>query len=718
MLVLKRDGSKEPFDLAKIKQVIGWASQGLEVNPLQLESKISAIFNDGVETDAIQENLTYAALSMTTAEEPHWSYVAGRLLMMRHWKETDETRQGQGFAKFVRTQVEKGLYSTAILDNYTDDELNTAGRLLAPERDLDYDFAGADKLIKGYLVKNETPQIAYLMCALLINSAAKEKSFDFVQDLYDGLSLRRLSLATPFLRNLRRPEGNLSSCFIISMNDDLDSIFDNVKNFARISKEGGGCGVLLSNIRASGSWVRGRKDTSKGVIPVAKLFNDTATYVDQGGTRQGAVTLALDVWHADIHAFLEMQTEVGDHRAKAFDVFPQVVMPDHFWNVDKENGDWHLFDPYELRTKLGINLVDCYGDEFVSRYQEAVKAYENGQLEIVHVVKAREILKDIIKLHVESGLPYLFNKCTVNRLNPNKHEGIIPCGNLCVESYSNVLADEEAHTCNLISVNLANQPDFFALEVSCRTAVRALDYAIDLTTTPIRESNVHNNKYRTIGVGAMGLNDFLAARNTNYEAGMDLINELFEEFAYACISESIKLSSELAPFTAFKGSMWDTGERIEEFAKHSSDPARWEALQVDINKHGIRNSQIMAIAPNTSSSVIHGCVASILPVWSALFYDESNNRAVPIVPPYLQENPMGYKPYKHYSKMTMNDIVSTVQRWIDTGISYEMTFDLNNQSEDAFYRYQALRDAWEKGIKCIYYTRNVDLDSSCTACAN
>lgn len=718
MLVQKRNGSSELFDLAKIKQVIHWASQGLAVNALQLEAKISPIFKDGVSTVAIQENLVYAALSMTSVEEPHWTYVAGRAVMMEHWNKTLENRNNNGFAEFVQSQVEAGLYGSAILEKYTVEQLNQAGRFIQPERDLDYDFAGADKLLKSYLVEHETPQIAYLMCALLINSVSEYEDLEFAKDLYDGLSLRQISLATPFLRNLRRPNGNLSSCFIIGINDNLDSIFDNLKNFSKISQEGGGCGVSLSNIRASGSWVRGRADTSKGVIPVIKLFNDTATYVDQGGTRQGAITVALDIWHGDIQHFLEMQTEVGDPRAKAYDVFPQVVIPDLFYKIDEVDGDWHLFDPYELDKVLGINLVDCYGDEFESRYQRAIDAYEQGRLEVVNVVKARELFKEMIKLHVETGLPYLFNKDTVNRLNPNKHEGVIPCGNLCVESYSNVLADEEAHTCNLISVNLANQPDDFTLERSCRLAVRALDYAIELTSTPIQESDTHNNKYRTIGVGAMGLNDWLAFRNTNYESGMSQINALFEDFAYYCVSESAVLAKELGSFPAFDGSMWQTGERLAIYEKGSRFEGQWQRLQTEIDRHGIRNSQIMAIAPNTGSSLIHGCVASVLPAYSALFYDESNVIAVPIVPPFLQENPMGYKAYKHYSKFVMNDIVSTIQYWIDTGISYEMSFDLNNPEEDAFYRYNALRDAWKKGIKCIYYTRNVDLDSSCAGCAN
>lgn len=717
MLVVKRDGTTEQFDLAKIKQVIEWASKGYAVNPLQLESKIDPIFRDGVETASIQDNLVYTALQMTSADEPHWTYVAGRALMMGHWKQTLKRRLEHDFASFVQDQVAQGRYADDILKHYTVEQLNEAGQFIEPERDLDYDFAGADKLLRGYLVQGETPQDAYLMCALLINSAAKEGSLEFVKELYDELSLRRISLATPFLRNLRRPNGNLSSCFIIGINDDLDSIFQGIHNFARISKEGGGAGVLLSNIRASGSWVRGRLDTSKGVVPVVKLINDTATYVDQGGTRQGAVTVALDIWHADMHKFLELQTEVGDQRAKAFDVFPQVVMPDLFYKVDEANDDWYMFCPYELDKELGIDLVNCYGEEFERRYWQAVDAYKQGRLKVVRVDKARELFKEIIKLHVETGLPYLFNKCTVNRLNPNKHEGIIPCGNLCVESYSNVLAGQEAHTCNLISINLANQDDS-TLEASCRIAVRALDYAIDLTNTPIVESETHNNKYRTIGVGAMGLNDYLAKNHTNYEAGMDRIDALFEELAYYCTSESVRLAEELGAYTAFEGSMWSTGERIEEFAKYSRNRARWDALQGEISRHGIRNSQITAIAPNTSSSLIQGCVASILPVYQALFYDESNVRAVPIVPPYLHENPLGYKAYKHYSKLVMNDIVATVQRWIDTGISYEMAFDLNNPSEDAFYRYTALRDAWKKGVKCIYYTRNVDLDSSCTACAN
>ncbi|MGI0484258.1 ribonucleoside-diphosphate reductase subunit alpha [Pantanalinema rosaneae CENA516] len=735
--VIRRNGSLTPLDVTKIRTVVNWACRGLSANPITLEASLTTRLHSGITTREIQDNLIRCALELCSPDEPDWRYVAGRLHIWSLWKDTQVSRGYQygDYAQTVQAKVRDGQYDRRILE-YTLAELELANQWINPDWDIDYDYAGAVLLTQRYLLVDELPQEALLTCALLLASVeAPEQRLVWAKQFYEALACRKLSLATPILANLRQPNGSLASCFITAMDDNLESIFAGIHDAARISKNGGGVGVNLSRIRATGSWVMGKANASGGVVPWVKLLNDTAIAVNQGGRRAGAITVSLDVWHLDLPEFLEMQTENGDQRRKAYDVFPQLVVSDEFMRRVEADTDWTLVDPYEVRTQLGIELAELWGEAFEEAFNQ-IEASLDESITLYKRVNARLLFKQVMRTQLETGMPYLWFKDTVNRANPNPHQGYIPGGNLCQESWSNVKPGEEAHTCNLVSLNLANLDDDEGSSI-CQIAVRILDNTIDLTTPPFAASATHNSKYRTIGVGCMGLADWLAKRHLSY-THLQEISDLFEEIGYYCTAASMELAKERGAYPAFAGSEWSKGhlvgaKPVEWFEKNASNPQRWIQLSRDIQQHGIRNAHITAIAPNTSSSLVQGCTASVLPVYSKFFYEKWAKGTVPIAPPYIRDHFWFYAENKTLDQQKVIHAIATMQQWIDTGISMELLFNLNAgvYFPDELDRCLTAKDifatlilAWKLGCKAIYYIRTVQKDSfkeandGCVACAN
>ena len=736
--VINRRQEKNLLNIAKIRAVVKWATLGTTLNSIAIEARLNTRLKSGVTTKEIQDNLIDCALSLCNIDEPAWRYVAGRLHIWSLWKNTRVDR-GFGYGDYHRSckfQVERGIYDPVILKKYTSPQLKQAGSWINPEWDKDYDYAGAVLLTDRYLLPLELPQEAFLTIALLLAANEKPDSkMAIARRVYEAIATRKISLATPILANLRVKKGSLSSCFIIAMDDDLESIFTEIQNAARISKNGGGIGVNLSRIRATGSWVMDRQNASGGVIPWIKLLNDTAIAVNQGGKRSGAVTVGLDIWHLDVPEFLEMQAENGDRRRKAYDVFPQLVVVDEFMRRVRDKEQWTLVDPYEVKQKLGIDLAEKWGKSFEIAYL-LIEAMLGNKITLYKRVDARELFKHIMRSQIETGMPYLAFKDTINRANPNKHQGYIPGVNLCCESFSNVRAGVEAHCCNLVSLNLASIEDSEIPALSA-LAVRMLDNTIDLTNTPFADSKTHNDKYRTIGVGCMGLADWLAKRHLSYTS-LSQISNLFEEVAYHCTHASMELAIERGAYPAFEGSEWSKGKlfgakTLEELKYISQDIDRLARLAEDIRMYGIRNSHITAIAPNTSSSLLQGCTASVLPVYSKFFYDKWTKGTVPIAPPFIEDALWYYRENKNLDQKVVVKAVATIQQWIDTGISMELLFNLNQgvyfpeQPERAISAkdvFSTLMMAWEEGCKAVYYVRTVQKDGfkeggdGCVACAN
>lgn len=730
ILVEKRDGTKEPYDVSKIKKSIQMASEGQDVNPLELESKFDQFLKNGIKTRDIQLNVIQHAIQLATPSAPDWVNVAGRALAMDEW--ANFPLRGKSFKEIVQYNIDKGFYTKELLKFYTSEQLDDLGAAVKTVRDLDYSYASLITAKKKYLGKYELNQHMHMVNAMRFGQFEPEETrVKFVKEVYNALSQRKISLATPFLANLRKG-GNVASCFIIAVEDDIDSIFDNIKRVALISKNGGGLGVYLGKLRAKGSNVNGYSNAAGTIVQWIKILNDTLVAVNQGGKRAGAGTIALPIWHNDIQDFLDMQTEHGDPRLKAYDVFPQVCIPDIFMQRDKERGQWITFCPFEVLKKLGIDVGGLYGEEFTQAYLKIERAFEEGKLTVARRFdNARDLTKIIMRVQFETGLPYISFTDTINEYNPNRgdtngHIGI-PCVNLCTESFSNVKPDELGHVCNLASIVLGNIRDFKELGKIAALTTRILDYGISLTNAPDRITAAHNTRYRTIGIGLQGLHDHLAREYLNFR-DLEYIREISECVEYNAALASVELAKRFGTFDAFEHSEWKNGNRVARFLEHASGKYDWQYLQEQIDQSGIRNSQLTSPAPNTSTSIYMDSSASVLPVYDAFFSEDNKNGKLVVVAKYLKDNPIAYsKTFPKHTAIEIIDVVSELQKFIDTGCSMELIFDQRKESFNAKELYDAIHYAHSKGLKAIYYIRaiknNATVDSAikaeenCVACA-
>ena len=753
--IIKRNGQIADFDIAKISKTVERALQGFALDENELLNTIPSFYKENMPTSEINQALILSALNLTSVLEPDWKNVAGRLKIFDLYKDIKLYRQEKDavpydYIKFLDFAISNKIYSADIKEKYSPAELQEAAGFIDPSLDMVYDYAGANLLIKRYLCEFddhvvELPQEMFLSIALLIEqNEDKSVRLARVKDTYLKLADRKISLGTPLLMNLRRPNGNLSSCFITVMDDSRDSIFYVIDQISAISKFGGGVGVNISRVRAKGARIKGIKNASGGVIPWIRIINDTAIAVNQQGKRKGAVTVSLDMWHLDIENFLELRTENGDQRMKAYDIFPQVVIPDLFMKKVENNEKWLLVDPHEVRTKYHQEIADLWGEDFEKLYNQLYFDAEFGKLEMYKFVPAKELLKRLMKSQVETGMPYIAFKDTLNRYNPNKHDGVIVGTNLCTESHSNVRPakfgekriengkiisetyDGLVHVCNLVSINLANVDSDAELASICQTSVRILDNAIDLTRVPIMEGTLHNQRYRTIGVGAMGLADYLAKNNIPYNASADVVDDLFEKMAIYNIRASIDIAKQKGPFGAYQGSDWQKGIILGKtqvwFNANSKYKKEWNEIYENLQKYGIRNSQISAIAPNTSSSLIQGCTASVLPIYSKFFVETHGKGSIPNCPPFIKDKFWFYQENRNIDQRKIIEIMARINKWIDTGISIELMYNLNRDIR-ARDIYETIMKAWKNEIKTLYYTRTIQKDGSsaakeeCVSCA-
>lgn len=701
-------------------------------------------------------------LEQVSPEKLFWSNIATQLLHLdisNSYEKAWGEKPYKNLKKRVTIGVEKGYYSSDVAEviNRLPDDLIDHLMKDAHQKDCLFSYAGMNLLCNRYLVRNhenkiiEMPQDMFLIVAALI--ARKSKDFlNKIQSFYKHISDLRISLATPILLNLRRPNPNLSSCFIGAIDDSLDGIYYSLDQLAQISKRAGGCGVNLTRIRSKGSYIQGYKGVSSGVIPWLKLINDTSIAVNQLGSRSGAITAALDIWHLDIHDFLDCQTENGDLRRKCYDIFPQVVVSDLFMERVEANTDWTLLDPKEVRDVYNVELAEVWGEGFNSLYPTLEKS---EKLKLKKVVKARDLFKTLLKTAVETGLPYVFFKDTVNRLNPNKHEGMIGSGNLCQESWSNFKPTKvgkkefsgdvieqtnepgQVHVCNLLSINLSTfrndyKMSLTQIESTCNAAIEILDNMIDITEAPIPEANYHNNIYRIIGLGYMGLHDHLVDQKLTYKKGIDYIDGLFRTFSYYAIKKSAELAIERGVYPKFPGSDWSKGivlgkdkEYFRSLDLNEKEKRDWINLLDQIQLTGIRNGSVFAIAPNTSTSLLANATASVLPSYKKFYIDKGSKGAIPVFPPHLDpKNFWYYQENINMNQQVVIDAIATIQKWVDQGISMELYLNLNHGivARDV---YELYRNAWKKGCKTVYYIRSVALKDDkvkqgidCVSCAN
>jgi ribonucleoside-diphosphate reductase alpha chain len=761
MQVVKRNGKAEPFDFSKVKKVIEFACNDNQEIIETFVSDLRLQLKDKMTTKDVQKSLIQLAVDKVSIEEPYWDNVASKLYLYEIIKQAGINRQyrryGYGdFYKLIKNLTVMGLYHEDILKHYYKKDIIELGHYIKTERDYTLSYVGVKTLAERYLIKShdgkvlELPQEAYMGVAMFLALAEKEeKRVEWAKKFYDVISQLNSTVATPTMSNARKPFNQLSSCFIGTMDDSLESIYHVITSFANVSKFGGGMGIYLGKLRGENSDIRGFKNTSKGIVYWCKLINDTSLACDQLGTRKGAVSITLDCWHRDIFTFLALKTTNGDERLKAMDVFPSISIPDLFMEQVKKKDDWWLFCPHEIETHMGYRIEDFWGEEFEKRYWECVNNPDLPK----EKVKAIEIMQHIIKSTTETGNPFLFFRDTVNKMNPINQDGnIIYCSNLCHEICQNTKPQGEVMkftkrdkvtgeeiiieqrtqgdfvVCNLSSLILDKIDSHEKIKEVVPVMIRMMDNVIDLNFYPVEEAKNTNKKYRSLGLGAFGYHAMLVKNKIKWESEehLDFVDNIFEMINYYAIKSSMELAVEKGKCEMSEGSEWENGEYFRKRDYITGNKVgkeitlrMWKDLAENCKKYGMRNSYLMAIAPNGSSSLYGGSTQSIDPIFSTLYYDEKKNQVVPIIAPYLSpETIFYYKPAHAIDQKWSIKANAIRQRHIDQSQSFNLYIrpDEDNLGVKILKMYL---QAWSSGCKTIYYTRSMSLDveDDCASCS-
>lgn len=715
-----------------------------------------------------EQSLLYA-LNRITMDEPAWTYVAAELYAGDLYKKAAESRKFSAsekygdFYRLIEELSQIGIYSGELLTAYSKEEIAELGKEIDPERDLLFNYIGLFLLADRYLAKDyegrlfELPQERFLVIAMtLMQNESKEQRLELVKEAYWAMSNLYMTVATPTLSNAGKSFGQLSSCFIDTVDDSLDGIYLNNWDIARLSKDGGGIGIYYGKVRALGSDIKKFKGNSSGVVPWIRLVNDTAVSVDQLGQRQGAVAIYLDVFHKDImNGFLDLKTNNGDERRKAHDIFTGVSIPDLFMERLKEKdengrsiGEWHTFCPHQIKQVMGwkdengnaLGLEDFYdeADEkyFSDKYQEAV----DHPLLPRKTYRAMEIMARIMVSQLETGTPYMFYRDEVNRQNPNKHtrgRGLtsIYCSNLCTEIMQNMSAttimkeytDEDGNlvmirkpgdfvVCNLSSINLPRAVKAEVLERLIPIQMRMLDNVIDLNTISVGQADATNKKYRAVGLGTFGWHHLLALEGIHWETekAVEFADELYEEIAYQTIRASMQLAEEKGAFSKFSGSEWQTGEYFE---RRNYKGERWNQLQQEVAATGVRNGWMMAVAPNSSTAKIGGSTDGIDPLYAVEYAEEKKNFKFKVTAPDLDHNTYDYyRRARHVldQKWSIRQNAAR-QRHVDQAISFNLYVPHTIKAKELL---ELHLEAWQQHLKTTYYVRSTSQAEieECEAC--
>ncbi len=762
MHVVKRSGKKESLDISKIRIVIEFACRGIDVDPMELELDAKIQFRDGISTKEIQQLLIRTAAEKVSPQAPQWQYVAARLLLYDLYKEVGHIRgykvkdkingkykpyNPDSFYRLVKTYAERGIYGDYLLREYTEEDFNTLARYIDPDRDLLFNYTGIKVLADRYLVRDEEgnivelPQEMYMLVAMtLAIPEKKEERLKYAKLFYDLMSKHEISLATPTLMNARRTHTQLSSCFVLTVDDDLYDIFDNVQKAGQISKFAGGLGIYLGKIRATGAPIRKFKGASSGVLPVVKILNDVMIYVDQLGMRKGSASITLDIWHKDVLDFLEVKTNVGDERKKAHDIHPAIAIPDLFMKRLKNRQKWTLLDPYYCKkVKDGKNLEDFYGEEFERLYE---KLERELPAHAKKEVDAFELWKRLLTVIFETGEPYIFFRDTANRLNPNKHCGMVYSSNLCheiVQNMSTTIHIEDTLTedgiivhkkkagdvvvCNLGSVNLGKVYTKEDMERVVPLLVRMLDNVISMNFYAIKEAEWTNKRYRSIGIGVSNYHYCLVKHGIQWESEehLEFADALFERLAYYAIKGSMQLARERGRYELFEGSDWSKGiffgRSAEENTRISKNGFDWVALAQEVKTYGMRNAYLIAVMPTGSTSLILGATPSVDPIFAKYYKEENMSGILPQVPPEIDKYFWHYKSAYNIDQEWVIRAAAVRQKWIDQAQSLNLYIDPENIDGPRLSRLYEL--AWELGLKTIYYTRSKSITDieECESCS-
>ena len=611
MKVLKRNGSFEPISFDKVLGRIRKASRTLHVNPDLIAQQVLARIYDGVKTSEIDELTGQLAASLSTTH-PDYGILASRIAISNHQKNTDSS-----FTNVIislsnqinpKTNEKVSYISDELLELVKNSEIaKEIDAKIDYDRDYLFDYFGFKTLEKSYLLKDthgkilERPQHLWMRVSLALWSSDLKKAFE----TYDYMSQKYFTHATPTLFNAGTRNQQLSSCFLLAMADDsIAGIYKTLGDCAMISKHAGGIGLHLHNIRAKGSLIKGTNGTSNGIVPMLRVFNNTARYVDQGGNkRNGSFAMYLEPWHADVEDFLRMKLNTGNEEDRARDLFYALWIPDLFMKRVEESGMWSLFCPNEAP-----GLADVVGDEFEALY---LKYEKEGRAR--KQINAQKLWFEVLNSQIETGSPYLLYKDAANKKSNQQNVGVIKSSNLCSEILEYSDANETA-VCNLASIGLPafvkkDKFDFNFLRKVVTTVTHNLNRVIDINYYPTKETHTSNMRHRPIGMGIQGLADVFALLKLSWESqeAAELNRKIFEHMYYAALEASVEDAKKDGPYSTFQGSPASKG--ILQFdmwnVKPSSD-LDWDKLKNNIVKYGIRNSLLIAPMPTASTSQILG----------------------------------------------------------------------------------------------------------------
>ncbi|MBX7143644.1 MAG: ribonucleoside-diphosphate reductase subunit alpha [Oligoflexia bacterium] len=763
--VTLKDGSAFTLTERDLRRRIQFACRGYDslVSSEEILQESLKNFYENIRADEIDQSNIMAARAKIE-KEPAYSFVAARLLLDVIYRETmgveaNDAKLEQRHRDYLRQYLKKAIEVKRVDPRLMDFNLDKLAQALKLDRDNQFTLLGLQTLYDRYLIHNggrrlETPQIFWMRVAMGLALNEGEQATDRAIEFYNLLSSFFFTSSTPTLFNSGTLHPQMSSCYLTTIEDDLQHIFKCIADDAQLSKWAGGLGNDWTNVRACGALIKGTNGPSQGVIPFLKVANDTAVAVNQGSKRKGAMCAYLETWHLDIEDFLELRKNTGDERRRTHDMNTANWIPDLFMKRVAANGSWTLFSPNDAP-----DLHDLYGKAFEKRYQEYEKMTENGQIKLFKRIEAVALWRKMLSYLYETGHPWITFKDPSNLRSPQDHVGVVHSSNLCTEILLNTSAQETA-VCNLGSINLLKHVsedagsrahlDEKRLAATVRTAVRMLDNVIDINFYPTQEARNANLRHRPIGLGIMGFQDSLYKIGISYasQEAVQFADESMEMISYYAILASTELAKERGAYSTFKGSKWDRGmlpidtlkvlieERGGDFVDvDMSAKMDWKPVREAIKKYGMRNSNTMAIAPTATISNITGVAQSIEPAYKHLYAKSNLSGEFTVQSVFLvdklkslglwDEDMIDDLKYFDGSIIEIDRVPSDVkrlfltafeiepewliecgsrrQKWIDMGQSLNLYIaEPSGKKLNDMYML-----AWRKGLKTTYYLRSL-----------
>ncbi len=755
------DGKQGPLDTDRLQTIINEACEGLnDVSAERIYDETLKNLYPGVKMEDVRTSLVMTARTMVELD-PNYSYVTARLLMDSLRSEalgflgiTDAATQSEmhyRYAATLRPYIEKGVELGLLSSHLLDYDLDVLGQAMKAERDQQFTYLGLQTLYDRYFIHSEgirfeLPQVFFMRVAMGL-ATNEENREERAIEFYNLISSFDYMTSTPQLFNSGTLRPQLSSCFLTTVPDDLHGIYSAIKDNAMLSKWAGGLGNDWTPVRAMGAHIKGTNGKSQGIVPFLKVVNDTAVAVNQGGKRKGAVCSYLETWHLDIEEFLELRKNTGDDRRRAHDMNTANWIPDLFMKRVFNDQEWTLFSPNTVPE-----LHDLHGLAFEAAYEEYERKAAAGEIKPYKTVRAADLWRKMLSMLFETGHPWMTFKDACNVRSPQQHVGTIHSSNLCTEITLNTSEDEIA-VCNLGSINMVNHVDENGLDQeklqrTIRTAVRMLDNVIDINYYSVPQAENSNLKHRPIGMGIMGFQDALYKLRIPYasDKAVEFADVSMEMVSYYAINASTELAEERGRYQSYEGSLWDQSilpiDSLNLLAETRGDDyldvnmeqrLDWESLRNRIKQTGMRNSNVMAIAPTATIANITGVSQSIEPTYQNLFVKSNLSGEFTVVNPYLVDD---LKKINLWDSVMVNDLkyyegsvqridrvpqeikevyatafeieprwlvdaASRRQKWIDQAQSLNLYIaGANGKKLDITYRM-----AWLRGLKTTYYLR-------------